>query len=142
MWQRGVLIVVCGLAVLGCAQRQTASPEEGLVVAPDIEARRAQFVVQELSADVSHLSQGDREALRHLVQAAGAIDEIFRVQAWSGNSGLASEVDSYTGANAQAVTDYYRIMYGPWDRLLHFEPFLGSDDGGIRGLARSPPGRA
>ena len=125
MWQRGVLIVVCGLAALGCAQRQTASPEEGLVVAPDIEARRAQFVVQELSADVSHLSQGDREALRHLVQAAGAIDEIFRVQAWSGNSGLASEVDSYSGANAQAVRDYYRIMYGPWDRLLHFEPFLG-----------------
>jgi hypothetical protein len=126
MWQRRVVIVVVGLAALGCGQRQPASPEEGLLIAPDIAARRAQFVVQELGADLSHLSQGDREALRHLVQAAGAIDEIFRVQAWSGNPGLASEVDSYTGANAQAVKDYYRIMYGPWDRLLHHEPFLGN----------------
>jgi len=125
MWQRGVVIVVCGLAVLGCGQRQPASPEEGLLVAPDIAARRAQFAVQELGADVSHLSQGDREALRHLVQAAGAMDEIFRVQAWSGNPGLASKVGSYTGAEAKAVKDYYRMMYGPWDRLLHFEPFLG-----------------
>ncbi len=126
MWQRRVVIVVVGLAALGCGQRQPASPEEGLLIAPDIATRRAQFVVQELGADLSHLSQGDREALRHLVQAAGAIDEIFRVQAWSGNPGLASEVDSYTGANAQAVKDYYRIMYGPWDRLLHHEPFLGN----------------
>jgi hypothetical protein len=125
MWQRGVVIVVCGLAVLGCGQRRPASPEEELLVAPDIAARRAQFVVQELGADVSHLSQGDREALRHLVQAAGVMDEIFRVQAWSGNPGLASKVGSYTGADAQAVKDYYRMMYGPWDRLLHFEPFLG-----------------
>ena len=125
MWQRGVVIVVCGLAVLGCGQRQKASPGEELLVAPDIAARRAQFVVQELGADVSHLSAGDREALDHLVAAAREVDEIFHLQAWSGNPELASEVDSYTGADAQAVKDYYRIMYGPWDRLVHFQPFLG-----------------
>ena len=56
MWQRGLLIVMCGLATLGCARRQTASPEEGLLVVSDIAARRAQFVEQELSADLSHLS--------------------------------------------------------------------------------------
>jgi hypothetical protein len=120
-----VVIVVCGLAVLGCGQRQKASPGEELLVAPDIAARRAQFVVQELGADVSHLSAGDREALDHLVAAAREVDEIFHLQAWSGNPELASEVDSYTGADAQAVKDYYRIMYGPWDRLVHFQPFLG-----------------
>jgi len=125
MWQRGILIVVCGLAAVGCGQRQPASPTGGLMVASDIAARRAQFVEQELSADVSRLSEGDREALRHLVQAARAIDEIFRVQAWSGNPEFSSEVDSYTGFDAQAVNEYYRIMYGPWDRLIHFEPFLG-----------------
>ncbi len=125
MWQRGLLIVVCGLAALACGQRQPAPSEEDLSVASDIAARRAQFVEQELTADVSELSEGDREALRHLVQAATAMDEIFRVQAWSGNPEFATEVDSYTGADAQAVKDYYRIMYGPWDRLVHFEPFLG-----------------
>ncbi len=125
MWQRGLLIVVCGLAALACGQRQPAPSEEDLLVASDIAARRAQFVEQELAADVSELSEGDREALRHLVQAATAMDEIFRVQAWSGNPEFATEVDSYTGADAHAVKDYYRIMYGPWDRLVHFEPFLG-----------------
>ena len=125
MWQRSVLIVVCGLMALSCGQRQAAAPAEGLLVAPDIAARRAQFVEQELSAGVSHLSDGDRAALSHLVAAAREIDEIFRLQAWTGNPGLAVDVAAYEGAHAQAVKDYYRIMYGPWDRLLHFEPFLG-----------------
>jgi len=124
MWQRRILIMVCGLTALGCAQRP-APPAAELNVAPDIVSRRAQFVVQELSADVDHLSQGDRLALAHLVTAARAIDEIFRQQAWTGNSELAARVAAYSGADAQAVKDYYRIMYGPWDRLRHFEPFIG-----------------
>jgi len=95
------------------------------MVANDIVDRRAQFVETPLTADVSHLSDGDREALKHLVAAAREMDEIFRLQAWAGNPDFAAEVAALTGDGADAARDYYRIMYGPWDRLVHHEPFLG-----------------
>ncbi len=123
---RGVsLLMLCGLVVLGCGQRDGMPPAPGLEVAPDIVERRAQFVVRPLTADVSHLSEGDRQALVHLVVAARAVDEIFRLQAWAGNPELAPAVEALEGEGSQAAKDYYRIMYGPWDRLVHFEPFLG-----------------
>jgi hypothetical protein len=125
MWRRVVPVILCGLAVWGCAGRADGPPARRLVVAPDIGDRRAQFVEHELTADVSHLSEGDRQALRHLVAAARAVDEIFWLQAWAGNPELAEAVAAYEGGDADAVKDYYRIMYGPWDRLTHHEPFLG-----------------
>ncbi|MFV2072027.1 MAG: peptidase [Thermoanaerobaculales bacterium] len=125
MWRVGVVILVCGLTVPGCGPGEETRSAEGLTVVPDIVERRAQFVLQTLSADVSHLSDGDREALRHLVTAARSMDEIFKAQAWAGNAGFADQVAMLEGAGAQAARDYYRIMYGPWDRLVHSEPFLG-----------------
>ncbi len=109
----------------GCAQRDRQEPEVGLLVAPDIEARRGQFVPQILSAEVDHLSEGDREALRHLLQAAEAVDEIFALQAWAGGPAFRERLDGLTGPGAGAAREYYRIMYGPWDRLVGREPFIG-----------------
>jgi len=125
MWRRGFLVFLCGLAVLSCGPRDGSQGGDGIAVVDDIFERRAQFVEMSLDADVSHLSAGDREALQHLVQAARAVDEIFRLQAWAGNPGFAPAVEALEGEGAEAAKDYYRIMYGPWDRLAHHEPFLG-----------------
>jgi len=113
--------ILCPLLLAACAG-PPAAPEMELEVVADIEARRAQLVPQELTADVSHLSPGDRVALQHLVDAARAMDDIFWQQAWRGNDELAPQV---AGLDSEAARDYYRIMYGPWDRLADLEPFLG-----------------
>ena len=112
---------------VGCGRPQAPDPSRAaaLWVAPDIAARRAQFVPETLTAGVGHLSEGDRQALRHLIAAAGAIDEIFALQAWAGNPEFAPKVAALDGPDAGAARDYYRIMVGPWDRLVDSEPFLG-----------------
>ncbi|MCW8985039.1 MAG: hypothetical protein OQK55_06825, partial [Thermoanaerobaculales bacterium] len=92
------------------------------MVADDIIERRAQFVERSLTADVAHLSAGDHQALIHLVEAARAMDEIFWLQAWAGNPEFEPGVVALEGEGAEAARDYYRIMYGPWDRLVHYEP--------------------
>ena len=46
MWRRGSMIILCGLVVLGCGQRDSSPPGEGLYVVSDIAERRAQFVEQ------------------------------------------------------------------------------------------------
>jgi len=113
------------LMILATACGPAPKAPAGLKIAPDIAARRAQFEPHRLAADLSTLSPGDRTALEHLVAAARQIDEIFKRQAWRGNPEFAKRVEALKGADAQAAKDYYRIMYGPWDRLKHFEPFLG-----------------
>jgi len=100
-------------------------PEPELEVAADIAARRAKFVRLNLTADVDHLSDGDRQALHHVIAAARVIDDIFKLQAWAGNPDFASNVSVYAGQDRDALKAYYRIMYGKWDRLEELEPFIG-----------------
>lgn len=96
-----------------------------LHVADDIAARRQQFMPQELTANLDHLSEGDRKALDHVIEAADIMGEIFFQQAWAKNPEFRAKVDALEGPTARAAQDYYRIMVGPWDRLLSRETFLG-----------------
>jgi hypothetical protein len=127
MLRRVFLTVVCVLMIASCGPGDGSPPGDGLQPVADIAGLRAQFVQTSLTADVAHLSEGDRVALRYLVEAARAMDEIFKLQAWAGNNEFASEVAALTGDGASEAKDYYRIMYGPWDRLDHFKSFLGDN---------------
>jgi len=122
------VILMTTMMLAGCGATPDAPEVEvGLSVVDDIADRRAQFVPQTISAEIGHLSEGDQEALRHLVTAARAMDEIFTVQAWAGNPEFAARVGALDGPDAPAARDYYRIMVGPWDRLDNHTPFLGSE---------------
>ncbi len=122
----GMAVVMLTMILTGCGATSDAPADnDGLTVRDDIVQLRAQFVPQTLTAETLHLSDGDCEAMLHLVDAAKAIDEIFTVQAWAGNPEFASRVGALEGPNAAAARDYYRIMNGPWDRLDHHKPFLG-----------------
>jgi hypothetical protein len=119
------LLVV--LASFGKVSAQTGAGDAAeLKVASDLVARRAQFATAKLAVDLSSLSAKDRDALARLVAAAKVIDEVFRLQAWQGNPGLAARVGTLTGPLAPAARDYFRIMAGPWDRLKAFEPIIGA----------------
>jgi hypothetical protein len=120
------LAVWCAASLAACVFAAAQPAGQALKIAPDVKARRAQFVQETLDADTSGLSAADLRALGHLVKAARIVDKLFLLQAWAGNSGFAPGVGSLTGLDAQAAKDYYRIMAGPWDRLKGFEPFLGT----------------
>lgn len=94
-------------------------------IAPDVEERLAQFAPTPLEADLSALADEDRRVLDLLVQAAELMDEIFLRQAWAGNPELRERLEAYQGENAEAAREFYRINFGPWDRLAAFEPFIG-----------------
>jgi hypothetical protein len=119
---RPIAACVACLLAAACAGR---GGEDALWIAPDVSERRDQFVPQTLETSIEHLSEGDRKALGFLVRAAEAIDEIFLRQAWVENPAFRERVRSLAGPLAQAARDYYRIMYGPWDRIAELEPFLG-----------------
>src|SRR3989304_3998432 len=120
------LAVWCLVSLAACVFAEAHPAGQVLKIAPDVKARRTQFVQGTLDADTSSLSAPDLKALDRLVNAARIVDQIFLRQAWVGNPTFAPRVAALTGPDAQAVKDYYRIMAGPWDRLKEFEPFLGT----------------
>jgi len=119
------LVLLMAAVTTGACSAPKPTANRTLSIVPDITVRRSRFEPHTISADQSTLSPGDQEALGHLVAAARQIDRIFFLQVWRRNPELSGELAELQGPDAQAARDYYRIMYGPWDRLEHFEPFVG-----------------
>lgn len=134
---RRTLICLAGLAALGlqggAAHAATAVKTKAPVpaaggamqVAPDIDKRVAQFAPTPLAADLSALTADDRQVLAKLVQAAKLMNEIFLRQSWAGNPALRETLKTAHGPHLAAGREYFRINFGPWDRLAERQPFLG-----------------
>ncbi len=115
--------------LLGCvqpgAERQAVEEETDLGIADDVVERLERYAPTELVADLSPLSDEDREVLGHLVAASRYMDEIFLRQVWVDNPKLQSDLDASGAPDAEAARAYFAINFGPWDRLDEMEPFIG-----------------
>ena len=85
----------------------------------DLASRVDQYATVRLDADVSHLTESDREVVRHLLAAMPAMDRVFWRQAWGDPAPLLAQAEG-----DPALRRYLEINYGPWDRLAGDEPFL------------------
>lgn len=104
-----------------------ADPAVAAAANADIAAKVAAYAEVPLTADLSHLSAGDREAIGLLLQAGAIVDELF----WKQTVG---DRDAFlAGISDPAVRRFAEINYGPWDRLDGDKPF-------VDGVGPRPPG--
>jgi peptidase M49-like protein len=132
---RIMMICLAGLAALACRAADNAATDntapqqeqqgEDLRIVPDVEKRLAQFAPVRFTADVSSLTDEDRQVLAKLVEAGKLMNEIFLRQAWTGNPELRQRLQAYNGEHADAARQYFDINFGPWDRLAERQPFIG-----------------
>lgn len=80
--------------------------------------RVARYAEVTLSADLSHLSEGDRQAVGLLIDAGQIIDGLFWQQVWGNRQDLLART------NDPATARYIDINYGPWDLLDGDKPFV------------------
>lgn len=78
----------------------------------------ANYAEVELTTDISHLSDGQKEMMKKLFQAAEIMDEIF----WLENVGDKNEF--LLGIEDNRIKRYADINYGPWDELNNLTPFV------------------
>jgi hypothetical protein len=101
----------------GDAGREAAS-----TAATDLETSMQQrlnkYTTFRLEADLSPLTEKQRQMLPLLIDAAGIMDGLFWKQAHGDKPGL---LDSIGDPGARRFAE---INYGPWDRLAGNEPFL------------------
>ncbi len=108
----------------------TEPPMQSAQIADDVQERLAQYAPTPLEADLSALSSEDRRVLELLVEASRLMDEIFLRQVWVDNPQMRERLEVAAGAEGagedlRAALEFYRLNFGPWDRLADFEPFIG-----------------
>ncbi|KAI4355865.1 hypothetical protein L6164_004596 [Bauhinia variegata] len=87
-----------------------------------------------LNAELTGLTEPDREALIYLVKAAVVMDEIFYLQTWYSNPALRDWLKKHADTSElnKLKWSYYQINKGPWSVLDENEAFLTTRDSAIR----------
>ena len=139
-----LLALAAGCAAEGPAGRP--APEKGrkekevdvgpLAPRAHVKAQYEKLAPVELRVDLDRLPADEREVLRLLVRAAGIMDRIFLEQVDRGNPALEERL---ARMEDPLYLDYFRIMFGPWDRLDEDRPFIG-DRPKPPGAGYYPPG--
>lgn len=113
------------LALLTLSACSAPPKEESLMPAKSmLAAKISRFAPTEITADASHLSESDRQALNKIIAAAKLLDPLFRRQVWSGNDELLKKLQADTSPEGKEKLHYFHINVGPWSRLDKNEPFI------------------
>jgi hypothetical protein len=106
-----VLATIVIFAGMACTPTQDNYNEE-------MKANVSKFTEVTLSADLSWLSDNEREIIRLLIQAADLMEEVFWMQAYGDKEDLFGRIEN------EYALEYAKIHYGPWDRLAGNAPFV------------------
>jgi hypothetical protein len=119
-------LVLIALAI-ACGDNQSTNESQGVseligeTVAIEQTKTPSRFDIYakvRLSADLSHLSDNQREMIDLLIAAAKVTDDIFWRQVWGNKDELLKSIDD---PKARQFADY---NYGPWDRLDADKSFI------------------
>lgn len=89
-----------------------------------IAGKTRRFAPTIMTANTSHLTANDRQALLKIIAAAKLYDRLFLRQIWSGNESLLKRIEADHGVLGRARLHYFRINQGPWSQLDSNEPFI------------------
>lgn len=87
-----------------------------------------------LDAELTGLSDADKEALSLIVEAAGIIDQIFFLQVWYSNPSLRDWLEEHGDESQLSKLKwmYYLINKSPWSSLDENEAFLSTADSALK----------
>ena len=114
------VVAVVAIFVAGSIRAADVALRKG-VSREDVKARIDVFAPVEIRVPWDKLNKNQREALKWLYGAARMMDEAFLVQVSPYNLKLRSEVEK---SDISEFKRFFRINYGPWDRLAGDEPVL------------------
>ena len=126
-----ILTIVFAFTIFSCQQKksdgtcndkQTIIPAESALEASStdyVSERLGIYAPFELSADLSYLSDNEREIIGTLYEVARIMDHLFWKQAIGGKADFISRIAD------DNTKRFAKINYGPWDRLNNNKPFIG-----------------
>jgi hypothetical protein len=120
-------IVLLGFILQGCGQKndeENKAETEGIEM---VKKEIANFSPTELKYDDSILSERQKIVVKKLYQASKIIDDIFLNQVYSKNEEIEAKLMSENTEDSKLRLQLFNIMFGPFDRLDHDRPFIGTE---------------
>jgi Peptidase family M49 len=110
----------------GCEQKKeevNKNETEGIEM---VKKEIANFSPTELKYDDSILDDRQKIVVEKLYRASKLIDSLFLNQVYSKNEEIKADLMSQNGEVAKLKLELFNIMFGPFDRLEHDKPFIGT----------------
>jgi hypothetical protein len=114
------LTILSAIFFSACKKQESIKGNDQMTLTQKI----ARFAPTEITADISRLSTGDKNALDKIIEAAQLMDPIYFRQVWSGNVDLLRKLEKDTTMAGKERLHYFRMNMGPWSLLDNNEPFI------------------
>jgi len=112
------LVGGCGKSSSPSSSSSTATDSSSSSPQSSSRASAEKYTAVRLDADVSGLSDNQKEMVRLFIEAAQSMDGIFWEQVYGNRDSLLQTIRD------PQVRRFVNINYGPWDRLNDNEPFI------------------
>ncbi len=112
-----LFIVALVFLTISCKQRTQTMEEKS-----EYQQLVEQFAEVTLQADLSHLSENEKEIIKIFLDISEIIDEMFWTQSYGDREELLSKIED------ENAKKYAMIHYGPWDRLNDNKAFIADFD--------------
>jgi peptidase M49-like protein len=113
------MLIVAMAVPYATAQKASSMPDLA-----QLQRMTSRFAPTALRVDTSKLSNGDRQALVKLIEAARILDTIFMKQYWSGDLALYQRLQKDPTPLGKARLHYFWLNKGPWSDLDGYKAFL------------------
>lgn len=116
------------LILVSCTEKKTEKNDSEEIEM--LKEKIAQFVPTELKYDSGMLDEREKMVVEKLYRASKIMDEIFLDQVYSKNYEIKKELikeASEGSEEAKLQLELFDIMFGPFDRLDHDAPFIGTE---------------
>jgi len=111
-----ILSMAIAMMLFSCKNKSGEQTDQEPVT--DYNAMVADYAEVTLEADISHLTDNEKEMLKTMFQIADIMDDLFWVQAYGDKEQLLAGIEN------EDAKKFVMINYGPWDRLSDLAPFI------------------
>lgn len=120
-----IFLILISAMVFSCTS--TSKKSETMAEKTEIQQKVEEFAPFRLTADLTVLTEKEKQMLPLLLKAAQIMEEIFWTQAYGNKDEL------FNGNPNEYTQKFLKINYGPWERLNNNKPF-------IEGVGEKPAG--
>ena len=119
-----ITIILVSIFLLGCEKKADTEQSEEMTMT---EQTIAKFSPTEIKYDASTLDERQKKVVEKLYRASKIMDEIFLEQVYSKNDRIKADLMKQDTKEAKVELKLFNIMFGPFDRLDHDAPFIGTE---------------
>ncbi len=91
-----------------------------------IQSQSSQLTPIILTHDLSYLRDDEIQVIKLLIKASQIMDTLFLKQVHEDNVQMLKELEQSNEPNGEIYANFFKIMFGPWNRLDDDHPFINT----------------